>query len=434
MQRVNLYWKLAVDDLGSLENLQLPAAPGRLEPIAEPHITLLFFGGRDEKKAAEKAGMSLSKFQCMNSALAARRGESISFTVDAVFAHPEVVFARVSLPSDLPCDNDQPYLKLRASETASGSIVRFLLEERFPLPRINLVEPVLLHGRIEMETGEPLPRVQRCRQPRLADESQGEWVHVKKHSSMCCAVVRFPSSEIRDAVLKRCHFQEFPGASFDMKPHHEKLGGEKKEEPGALFVAWQQQAGYGTPINAQALQSSFDKVTAPLMSSRRLIGVDVAHGVIRNETLGGAQSGTSSSGEGVVVIRLTRMARSPQVTNLLLQSPVLESCRRRVRDAGCDIMPDWAAGAKVFVPSIQSQEVAEAGVTLQDHHLIVYSSDVHLIQKVLAEMPCRQRPKVSREQDMGRRRRPQSEKDEPALVVVCTLRTNSSVACSSYGL
>eukprot|EP00930_Biecheleria_cincta_P087231 TRINITY_DN76485_c0_g1_i1.p1 TRINITY_DN76485_c0_g1~~TRINITY_DN76485_c0_g1_i1.p1 ORF type:complete len:433 (-),score=66.99 TRINITY_DN76485_c0_g1_i1:414-1712(-) len=432
MQRVNLFWKLAVDALGSLDDLQLPAAARRLEEIAEPHVTLLFFGGRDEKKAAEKARMSLSEFQCMNSALAAREGESIDFTVDAVFVHPEVVFATVSLPSNLPCNNDQPFLKLRASKTASGSIVRSLLEEGVPLTRINFAEPLLLHGRIEMETGEPLPQAQRCRKPRLADESQGDWVHVKKHSSMSCAVVQFPSPEIRDAVLKRCQFQEISGTPFDVKPHHEELHGEKKEVRSALFFAWR--AGYGKPINAQSLQSWFDKLTAPRMPSRLPVEADFAQGMLRNETLGVAQSGTSSSGEEVVVIRLTRMARSPQVTNLLLQSPALESCRRRVRDAGCDLMPEWAAGAKVFVPSIQSQEVVEAGVTLQDHHLIVYQSDVHLIQQVIAEMPRRQRPKVSHQQAMGRRRRPQTENEEPAFIVVCTFRTNSSIACSSYGL
>ena len=50
----------------------LPAA-SHLEKIEEPHVTLLFFGGRDEKKAAQKAGRSLAEFADMNSTLSARK-------------------------------------------------------------------------------------------------------------------------------------------------------------------------------------------------------------------------------------------------------------------------------------------------------------------------------------------------------------------------
>lgn len=426
--------------------LQLPAA-SHLEKIEEPHVTLLFFGGRDEKKAAQKAGRSLAEFADMNSTLSAREGELVSFTAHTVFVHPEVVFVSVSLPTDLPCDNQQPYVKLRASPSADGSIVRSILERGLFVKGIPLPEPVLLSGRIEMETGEPLPGARQCRPPRLADESQGAWVHVKKHNSMCCAVIRFPSSEIRDAVLDQARaaafqFAQYPGISFDMRPHQEKLDGGAREVLDALFIAWKTphgrgygSRGYDASISATDLQLLFDSATAPLMATCWRGEADVADGLLRSKTVAGAQSGTGSSSDEVVVVRLTRMARSPQVTHLLLQSPVLEPCRLRVRQAGCDIMPLWAAGAKIFVPSIQPQDVAEAGVKLQDHHLILYRSDVHLLQEVLAEMPCRQRPKISHEQDMGRRRNRQThdheDHEEPVFVVVCNLRTNSSLGPNS---
>ena len=363
----------------------------------------------------------------MNSTLSAREGELVSFTAHTVFVHPEVVFVTVSLPSDLPCNN-QPYVKLRASPSADGSIVRSILERGLFVKGIPLAEPVLLSGRIEMETGEPLPGARQCRPPRLADESQGAWVHVKKHNSMCCAVIRFPSSEIRDAVLDQARaaafqFAQYPGISFDMRPHKEKLDDGAREVLDALFIAWKTPhgrgyggRGYDASISATDLQLLFDSATAPLMATCRRGEADVADGLLRSKTV-------------------ARMARSPHVTNLLLHSPVLEPCRLRVRQAGCDIMPLWAAGAKIFVPSIQPQDVAEAGVKLHDHHLILYRSDVHLLQEVLAEMPCRQRPKISHEQDMGRRRNRQThdheDHEEPVFVVVCNLRTNSSLGPNS---
>lgn len=362
MQRVNLFWKLAVDDLGGLEKLQLPAPASHLEKIEEPHVTLLFFGGRDEKKAAQKAGRSLAEFADMNSTLSAREGELVSFTAHTVFVHHEVVFVTVSLPHDLPCNNQQPYVKLRASPNADGSIVRSILERGLFVKGIPLPEPFLLSGRIEMETGEPLPGARPCRPPRLADESQGAWVHVKKHNSMCCAVIRFPSSEIRDAVLDRARaaefqFAQYPGICFDMKPHREKLDGGAREVLDALFISWKApqggrgyggygDRGYDASISATDLQLLFDSATAPLMATCRRGEADVADGLLRSKTVG-AQSGTGSSSDEVVVVRLTRMARSPQVTHLLLQSPVLEPCRLRMRQARCDIMPLWAAGAKI---------------------------------------------------------------------------------------
>jgi len=233
-----------------------------------------------------------------------------------------------------------------------------------------------------------------------------------------------------------------PGISFDTRPHKEKLDDGAREVLDALFIAWKTPhgrgyggRGYDASISATDLQLLFDSATAPLMATCRRGEADVADGLLRSKTVAGAQSGTGSSSDEVVVVRLTRMARSPHVTNLLLQSPVLEPCRLRVRQAGCDIMPPWAAAAKIFVPSIQPQEVAEAGVKLQDHHLMLYRSDVHLLQEVLAEMPCRQRPKISHEQDMGRRRNRQThdheDHEEPVFVVVCNLRTNSSLGPNS---
>lgn len=449
MQTVNLFWKLAVEDLGALGHLQLPAEAQQLKEIEEPHITLLYFGGRDEKKAARKEGISLMEFEHMNLVLATRQGEQVSFAANGVVVHPAVVFATVSLPSDLPCSNSQPFLKLRASPEASGSIVRTLLEHSPCLTgsetALKLPGPVVLSGRIEMETASPL-LCQIRREPRLPDEHQGAWVYVKKHSSLCCAIVHFPSSRVRDAAMDcapAAACRTYPLITFDMKPHHETLDGDKKEVPDAMFIAWDKNGGCGSgsrkysitgsDLTARDLQVLFDMVTEPFMTSCPHRGADLLDDLLHSKYPGGTASGTGSSSEEVVVVRLTRMVRSSKVTNLLLQSPILEPCRLRVQAAGGDIMPSWAAGAKIFVPRIQPHELAEAGVKLQDHHLVVYRSDVDLLQAALAEIPCRQRPKLSQEQHMGKRK--DQAEEEPSFVVVCTLRTNSSLGPdSSNGL
>ncbi|CAE7315220.1 ODA11 [Symbiodinium natans] len=427
--RVNLFWKLSVPDLGRLEDIQLPPAAQLLPKVEEPHVTLLFFGGRDEKKAAQKACLPLEQFQNMNSILADLEGESVCFSAHAIFIHPQVVFASVSLPDDLPCDGDHPNIKFRVSPSADGSIVRSILQqlqrvqENGLVRRIDLDPPISLMGTVEMETG--APRSNQIRQTHVADEDQGTWVYVKKHSHMKCAVVHFPSMEIRDAVLVRATasaFREFPGISFDMKAHHEKKGSD--QVPDAIFVAWKTEESSASSITAQDLKGFFDSQTAPLMNSAPYRGAHVADKLLRSKNVTGPQSGTTSSSEEVVVLRLTRMARSPQVIELLLHSPALQACRRRVLNAGYDIEPAWANGAKIFVPGILPHELQQANLTLRDCHVIVYRCDED-------SMPCRDRPKLSYEQDMGRRRRPRTADSDEVVEVVCTLRTNSSFGPNS---
>jgi len=61
-------------------------------------------------------------------------------------------------------------------------------------------------------------------------------------------------------------------------------------------------------------------------------------------------AGRPLSGDGVVLLRLTRMARSPEVLEALMTSAALDSCRQRVTQAGCEIAPSGCGGAKFLVP------------------------------------------------------------------------------------
>lgn len=448
--RVNLFWKLAVDDLGGLRHVGLPAAAQLLEEVPNLHVTLLFFGGRDEKKAAEKSGLPLREFQRMNLALACRAGQIVFFAADTIYVHSHVVFATISLPDDLPCNGEQPYVKFRVSPEASGSVVRAALQDLGTATRIDLPEPVMLHGYIEMETGEPFPKrpqehVRQHRQHRPAEEVQGRWVHVKKHSSIGSAVISFPSPSVRDSVLTQCAselLRRFKGVSIDLKQHHEKqFDGTRRPVPNAIFVGWQHRT---TCISAVDLQVVFDEMAAPFMSSASSHdSAGLADALLRKKGVSASPPsiGTGSSVEEIKVLRLTRMARSPEVMSLLLGSPVLEGCRRRVLEAGCILMPPWANGAKLFVPLQEAEAnvmLQEANVMLQDHHVLVYSPDVEILKEALAVMPCRRRPKLSHEQAMrkgkgkgkgkvkGTQRIPPDDEDQ-MFEVVCSFRTDSSL-------
>ena len=208
-----------------------------------------------------------------------------------------------------------------------------------------------------------------------------------------------------------------------MKPHQEKVPDGRQEVPGALFVAWAK----GIPVFAHDLQAIFDKMTAPLMSSSPPDGTDFAHSLLRDKGNVGQQSEVVSGSEEVVVLRLTRMARTPQVAELFLHSPVLERCRRRVKNMGCDVSPSWADGAKILVPGIQQEDLQEHGVNLCDYHVIVYKSEVQLVREAFASMACRSRPRLAQEKGLGRRKRPSAtDREEPDFVEVCCWRTDSS--------
>lgn len=103
------------------------------------------------------------------------------------------------------------------------------------------------------------------------------------------------------------------------------------------------------------------------------------------------------SGDGVLLLRLTRMARSSQVLDVLLESPMLDECRQRVIEAGCEVAPDGSSGAKFFVPvtHVQLEELAAAGFELLDHHILALRTDKELIEQALQSLPRKRRPRLS---------------------------------------
>lgn len=434
-RHVNLFWKVAVDDALCLKAVELPHQCKFLEQVYDLHVCLLFFGGRDEATAAEHEGLSLKQFRHIHCTLSANAGKRVRIVAHSICVHREVVFAMVTLPHDLLHHQGRgtitPFLKFRVRPGAPGNIVRSVLAQGTGFTQKPLPEPLSMSGTIQLETGVPLHLSQFGKKIHLAEEVQGQRVHVKKHSSMNCAVITFSSCAIRDSVLQRCFNMGsvwVHGIPLDVKPHVPKnFDSSRGDIPESLFVAWEH--GGHNSIHCEDLQWFFDQQAGASMSGSSLDeNSQVAKELLKSKLELDASlvldGGNMTELDDVLVLRLTRMARSAEVTAILLGSDVLEECRQRMTAAGYDITPQWAGGAKLFVPL--EQEQVEAIVTLQHFHIVAYSSDVERIKQALSTMSCRTRPKLVQEQLLF------PHEDEEPFVVECTLRTHSSFGFPAY--
>jgi len=151
--------------------------------------------------------------------------------------------------------------------------------------------------------------------------------------------------------------------------------------------------------------------------------------------------------DGVAILKMTRMARSPRVQQGLLEHPLLEECRARVSAAHCELTPEWLAGAVTFVRVTYEvlMGLRELGVELCGHHIIALSSDVEKIKSALRDIPSKVRPRlnfnVGQVAQTGQRQAQGSaaeiarfgeEDDVPEIVIEQTLATDSSVGFPSW--
>ena len=107
-------------------------------------------------------------------------------------------------------------------------------------------------------------------------------------------------------------------------------------------------------------------------------------------------TGIPLNADGVVMLRLTRMARSPQLRAHLVTTAVLESDRKLVTDAGCSFEPSWAGGALVLVP-LTPEQVSEEGLDVKYDTVIALCCAVGRIKEALKEFNCegKKRPTIS---------------------------------------
>lgn len=108
------------------------------------------------------------------------------------------------------------------------------------------------------------------------------------------------------------------------------------------------------------------------------------------------------SNDGVVLFRLTQHGQTDEVQGVLLESPILDPCRLRVQEAHCRVDPEWANGAKLFIPCTEHQ-ITELNITLKDYHVLALMEDRETIEEALkeAKIPKAKRPKIKLENQMN---------------------------------
>jgi len=100
------------------------------------------------------------------------------------------------------------------------------------------------------------------------------------------------------------------------------------------------------------------------------------------------------SADQVILAQLTFAI--PDLALLLVHSNNLASCHSRVRIAGCEVRPAWANGASLLIPVTQEQ-IAEAGIQLKAYNILMFTSDVQLVEQALRQLPRHKQPKLKLE-------------------------------------
>lgn len=132
------------------------------------------------------------------------------------------------------------------------------------------------------------------------------------------------------------------------------------------------------------------------------------------------------SGDNVVLLRLTRCSQTPETIKVLQTSPKLAHCHRRVQEAGCEFAPNWAEGAKFFVPITREQldELAETGFQIEKNHVLALREDKAIIEEALdVELRGKKRVKVRPEHGW----REEGEEEQPLLVEEINYSTDSEM-------
>jgi len=130
------------------------------------------------------------------------------------------------------------------------------------------------------------------------------------------------------------------------------------------------------------------------------------------------------------------------VISIFNDSELLSNCRRRVLEAGCEISPLWASGAKLLVPLTESQveELEQSGIELMDSHVVALREDEEVIRQALKSVRNKDRPRLSLEHGSN-----DAEMEQPAgrmgdddmaedvdIVQVYSLSTDSNLGFPEY--
>lgn len=109
--------------------------------------------------------------------------------------------------------------------------------------------------------------------------------------------------------------------------------------------------------------------------------------------------------DGVVLLRLSRMARSPRITDLFQHSPHLEVCRARMAEVNHTMFPEWTE-ARLLVPLLED-DFREHDIELHFDNVVALKSDIEAIKAALKTLnDCgRQRPTLQFADPQAKRQR-----------------------------
>mmetsp|Transcript_28386 Transcript_28386/g.50489 ORF Transcript_28386/g.50489 Transcript_28386/m.50489 type:complete len:632 (+) Transcript_28386:78-1973(+) len=215
-------------------------------------------------------------------------------------------------------------------------------------------------------------------------------VHAEEVTTRGSPTVEEAAATQADHLLSSCDLQD-PAA----KASHAKAESNEKEiHQGAMPLHGNSSTVPAMNSNADAIDDEKQAVVlASIEDAAERGNADLAQAIMLSKSEM-PPSGIPLSRDGVVIMRLTRKARSREVIALLTESPLLSHCHQRVKDAGCSMSPTWANGAKLFVP-LTEEQVQESGKQLTNHHIVALADDVESIKGALRHIKGKDRPKIS---------------------------------------
>eukprot|EP00746_Dinoflagellata_sp_MGD_P060766 gnl/MRDRNA2_/MRDRNA2_257572_c0_seq1.p1 gnl/MRDRNA2_/MRDRNA2_257572_c0~~gnl/MRDRNA2_/MRDRNA2_257572_c0_seq1.p1 ORF type:complete len:150 (+),score=31.12 gnl/MRDRNA2_/MRDRNA2_257572_c0_seq1:1-450(+) len=86
-----------------------------------------------------------------------------------------------------------------------------------------------------------------------------------------------------------------------------------------------------------------------------------------------------------------------------MTADVLDACRNRVTEVGCELSPEWGNGALFLLPFCDQskfQDLQLQGIRLEDlkpYNIVALRDDEELIKQALSQVPRRRRPQCKHE-------------------------------------
>jgi len=201
------------------------------------------------------------------------------------------------------------------------------------------------------------------------------------------------SGSFRNTILdffvpRACNFQTLGPERADLSSMGSSLG---KPLPQTASVAGidAHEESHSEPDKEVQLDHA---LVASMAEASERENSDLAAAIVRSK----ADAMPAVNLHGVVLLRLTRCARTPQVVDAITTSADLADCRAVVAEAGCELRPKWAGGAWILLPMTPGQ-FEESALELGEVHILVLDRDEDAVRKALRSVDKNRRPKIRAE-------------------------------------